>query len=119
MICSNLSKDSHLASPPLPVIKSQPENQQQGYDETDEADNVDYHLEAARLASYRDWPLSFMEPAKLAAAGFYFTGKDDKVKCFECQVEIFHWTRGDNPMSDHQRCSGRCRYIIIYYNDLI
>lgn len=76
------------------------------------SDNGDYRLEAVRLASYRNWPLSFMDPAELAAAGLYFTGDGDKVKCFECQVEICQWVEADNPMADHQRWSGRCRLLL-------
>ncbi|XP_066587225.1 death-associated inhibitor of apoptosis 1-like isoform X2 [Prorops nasuta] len=78
---------------------------------SDEVDNIDYRFEAARLASYENWPVPYMEPEKLAAAGFYFTREDDKVKCFECNVEICQWMEGDNPMVDHQRWSPRCRFI--------
>ena len=77
----------------------------------DEADNVDYHFEAARLQSFENWPVTYIEPEKLAAAGFYYTGESDKVKCFECQVEICKWVEGDIPMVDHQRWSARCRFI--------
>lgn len=52
-----------------------------------------------------------MDPAKLAAAGFYYTGEGDKVRCFECKVEICQWQEGDNPMSDHQRWQEQCRFI--------
>ncbi|XP_033210530.1 baculoviral IAP repeat-containing protein 3-like isoform X1 [Belonocnema kinseyi] len=77
----------------------------------DEVDNSDYHFETVRLQSFENWPLSYMDPSKLAAAGFYYTGESDKVKCFECQVEIRQWLEGDDPMVDHQRWSGRCRFI--------
>lgn len=79
--------------------------------QVDEIDNVEYRFEAARLQSYHAWPVRFMDPAKLAAAGFYYTGENDKVRCFECGVEISQWLEGDNPMVDHQRWSGRCRFI--------
>ncbi|XP_051157525.1 baculoviral IAP repeat-containing protein 3-like isoform X1 [Leptopilina boulardi] len=84
---------------------------QQSQLNTDEVDNVDYHFEAVRLQSYENWPLNYMDPAKLAAAGFYYTGESDKVKCFECHVEIRQWLENDDPMIDHQRWSGRCRFI--------
>lgn len=77
----------------------------------DVVDNVDYRFEQARLQSYQNWPISYMEPEKLAAAGFYYTGEIDKVRCFECHVEICQWVEGDNPMVDHHRWSGRCRFI--------
>ncbi|XP_063981785.1 death-associated inhibitor of apoptosis 1-like [Diachasmimorpha longicaudata] len=79
--------------------------------QVDETDNIDYRLEAARLASYRNWPATFMDTSKLAAAGFYYTGETDRVKCFECGIEIFQWVEGDNPMSDHRRWRSTCKFI--------
>lgn len=77
----------------------------------DEVDNRDYRMEEVRLRSYDNWPVPFMDPAKLAAAGFYYTGLSDIVRCFECKVEICEWCEGDNPMVDHQRWQVKCRFI--------
>lgn len=81
----------------------------------DEVDNVissnDFHSEAIRLESFQHWPCMSMKPEKLAAAGFYYTGESDKVKCFECHVEISQWLPDDDPMVDHQRWSAKCRFI--------
>lgn len=71
----------------------------------------DYRVEKLRLETYANWPLSYMKPEDLAAAGFYYTGMDDRVRCFECGVEICRWLRGDNPMADHQRWQDRCRFV--------
>lgn len=95
------------ANPHLVPVQNQPHQEQLAT--IDRVDSTDYRMEAARLESYENWPLSFMEPSRPAAAGFYYTGDGDKVKCFECQVEICQWAEGDNPMADHQRWSGRCR----------
>ncbi|XP_076301090.1 uncharacterized protein LOC143219133 [Lasioglossum baleicum] len=85
---------------------------QQTHSSNDEVDNIDYHFEQARLESFENWPVPhIMEPKRLAAAGFYYTGEGDKVKCFECHVVIGRWVEGDNPMVDHQRWSARCRFI--------
>lgn len=78
---------------------------------SDEIDNIDYRFESARLESFKNWPCAWMKPEKLAAAGFYYTGESDKVKCFECLVEICQWQPDDSPMVDHQRWSGRCRFV--------
>ena len=78
---------------------------------SDEVDNIEYRFEAARLQSFENWPVPYIEPEKLAAAGFYYTGEVDKVRCFECHIEICQWVEGDNPMVDHQRWSARCRFI--------
>lgn len=77
----------------------------------DERDEIDYHYETARLESFRNWPVPYMEPSRLAAAGFYFTGEADIVKCFECRIEIYKWLKGDDPMADHKRESPNCRFI--------
>ncbi|XP_072752730.1 baculoviral IAP repeat-containing protein 8-like [Anoplolepis gracilipes] len=77
----------------------------------DEIDGNDYRLETVRLESFKNWPCAWMKPEKLAAAGFYYTGEGDKVKCFECHVEICQWQPEDSPMVDHQRWSGRCRFV--------
>lgn len=71
----------------------------------------DYRYEQIRLNSFERWPINFIEPAVLAAAGFYYTQTMDRVRCFECLTEIFNWEPGDNPMTEHQRWGGRCRFI--------
>lgn len=77
----------------------------------DEVDNIDYRFELARVKSFKNWPCPWLKPEKLAACGFYYTGGGDKVKCFECSVEICQWETDDNPMVDHQRWSGKCRFV--------
>ncbi|XP_014476507.1 PREDICTED: baculoviral IAP repeat-containing protein 3-like [Dinoponera quadriceps] len=77
----------------------------------DEIDSIDYHFEDARKESFRNWPCASILPARLAAAGFYYTGESDKVRCFECHVEISQWLPDDDPMVDHQRWSAKCRFI--------
>lgn len=77
----------------------------------DELDNLDYRFEAVRLKSFKNWPLPFMKPRILAAAGFYYMGEIDRVRCFECNIEIYRWEQGDIPMVDHERSSPRCRFV--------
>ncbi|XP_068987662.1 putative inhibitor of apoptosis, partial [Bombus flavifrons] len=47
---------------------------------------ADFRFEAVRRSSFRNWPVSFIDPVSLAAAGFYYTGEADIVRCFECQL---------------------------------
>lgn len=77
----------------------------------DDVDYTDYRFEIARLDSFVNWTVPFIGPKKLAAAGFFYTGKDDRVKCFECLVVLSGWTEVDNPMVEHQRWSGKCRFV--------
>jgi baculoviral IAP repeat-containing protein 7/8 len=78
----------------------------------DEVDSPpDYRFEAVRLYSYKNWPVAHMKPERLAAAGFYFTGELDIVKCFVCGTEIYMWMEGDDPMVDHERQSPTCNFV--------
>lgn len=74
-------------------------------------DEMNYQYEIKRLQSFKNWPAHFIRPEKMAAAGFYYTGQLDKVKCFECQLEMSHWIKEDNPMVVHQRWLGLCRFV--------
>ncbi|KYN26814.1 PREDICTED: death-associated inhibitor of apoptosis 1-like isoform X2 [Trachymyrmex cornetzi] len=77
----------------------------------DDIDYSDYRFEIVRLNSFATWSVSFMDPKKLAAAGFFYTKNKDAVKCFECQITLSSWMDGDDPKIEHQRWSGRCRFI--------
>lgn len=69
------------------------------------------YYEKNRLNSFVGWNVRFIEPVKLAKAGFYFTHKDDRVKCPFCNIEIYQWKQGDDPLRDHKTWSPACRYI--------
>lgn len=71
----------------------------------------DYRLEEARLESFRNWPIRWIDAEKFVAAGFYYTGIRDAVKCFVCNIEISEWQYNDDPMSEHQRWSSRCDFV--------
>ncbi|XP_014217110.1 baculoviral IAP repeat-containing protein 3 isoform X2 [Copidosoma floridanum] len=93
-------------STPRAPTPPQPES-----NEVDDAGSMDYRFEEARLQSFENWPSPYVRPADLAAAGFYYTKQIDRVRCFECKTEICCWEDGDDPMSEHQRWGGRCRFI--------
>ncbi|XP_044575990.1 baculoviral IAP repeat-containing protein 7-B-like isoform X2 [Cotesia glomerata] len=114
----NLKSTANLRLPSIQPASQLPNNNNNNNNNisSDEVDNrefprADYRLESVRLQSYTNWPLSFMDPAKLAAAGFYYTGHNDDAKCFECGIVIREWVEGDNPMSDHQRWQSNCRFV--------
>lgn len=71
----------------------------------------DYNSEEERLNSYKDWPVPHLDPARLAAAGFYYSGEGDAVTCFECKLTISDWEMGDKPLTEHQRWQEDCRFI--------
>ncbi|EGI63470.1 PREDICTED: baculoviral IAP repeat-containing protein 7-B-like [Acromyrmex echinatior] len=71
----------------------------------------DYRLESVRLDSFKDWSNLWIKPEELTAAGFYYTGESDKVKCFMCEIELIKWKPGDNPIVRHKLNSKRCDFI--------
>ncbi|XP_045152905.1 baculoviral IAP repeat-containing protein 7 isoform X2 [Echinops telfairi] len=57
-----------------------------------------------RLASFHHWPLaSLVHPTRLAKAGFFHTGPQDKVRCFFCCGGLQSWERGDDPWTEHAK----------------
>nr|UIX56245.1 IAP3 [Hyphantria cunea nucleopolyhedrovirus]UIX56391.1 IAP3 [Hyphantria cunea nucleopolyhedrovirus] len=72
---------------------------------------VDMEIESARLATYTNWPVQFLEPQLMAANGFYYLGRNDEVRCAFCKVEIMRWLEGDDPAVDHKRWAPQCPFI--------
>ncbi|XP_027270973.1 baculoviral IAP repeat-containing protein 3 isoform X1 [Cricetulus griseus] len=74
-----------------------------------------YHFamntEKARLLTYQTWPLSFLSPAELARAGFYYVGPGDRVACFACGGKLSNWEPKDDAMSEHRRHFPNCPFL--------
>ena len=93
------------------------------------------YLEGDRLKTFKNWPIEYIRPEDLAAAGFYYcplstpssktdivyfalqeftknsTIGDDRVRCFACNLEISSWKPGDNPFADHKLAVPNCRFV--------
>jgi E3 ubiquitin-protein ligase XIAP len=67
--------------------------------------------EANRRKTYERWPVPFMDPHRMAAAGFYYINQADVVRCAFCSVEVGHWEEGDDPFRDHQRWAPSCGFV--------
>lgn len=76
---------------------------------------INYRIESTRLDSFRDcWPVKFIDPKKLAAAGFFYTKKKDKVRCFACTCPLSEWKEGDDPIVKHKKWSDAgysCKFV--------
>lgn len=70
--------------------------------------DIDFHDEATRLETYQNWPVSFIQPADLACAGFYYINRSDQVKCAWCQRVIGEWEISDDPVMEHLKFSPAC-----------
>ncbi|XP_023367816.1 baculoviral IAP repeat-containing protein 7 [Otolemur garnettii] len=69
--------------------------------------------EDMRLASFYDWPLTAgVPPEPLAAAGFFHTGQQDKVRCFFCYGGLQSWKPGDDPWTEHAKWFPRCQFLL-------
>lgn len=66
-----------------------------------------------RLQSFKDWPKHHVapQPLDMAAAGFYYLGVGDQVRCFYCQVGVKNWEKGDSAIGEHQKWSPICPYL--------
>lgn len=67
--------------------------------------------ENARLLTFQTWPLTFLSPADLAKAGFYYIGPGDRVACFACGGKLSNWEPKDDAMSEHLRHFPQCPFL--------
>lgn len=69
-------------------------------------------MEEKRVQSFLGWNCIHVSPVMLAAAGFYFTKRGDTVRCFVCNVELSSWEKNDDPMTEHKRFNGNCKFVL-------
>jgi len=69
------------------------------------------YYEKNRLNSFVGWPVRCIEPSLLARAGFFFTHKEDVVRCPFCNLEIYQWHQDDVPLVDHRKYSPLCPFV--------
>lgn len=68
--------------------------------------------EARRLMTYTKWPSSSpQDPARLAEAGFFYTGSSDRVKCAFCLGVLKTWNQEDIPFAEHRSHFPYCRFL--------
>ena len=68
--------------------------------------------EALRLATFQGWPLDFLHPRDLSAAGFFYRGLADQTQCAFCCITISQWEPHDNPMMEHRRHAPNCPFVL-------
>ena len=76
------------------------------------SDYKNYRYYDYRLSSFASWPKQ-MVPDKyaLAKCGFVYTGKGDKVTCFDCGICLEQWEIIDDPWREHFKSSPTCDYL--------
>ncbi|XP_012523341.1 putative inhibitor of apoptosis [Monomorium pharaonis] len=71
------------------------------------------NVEKSRLGTFRKWPANAtVDPARLAKAGFYYTGHSLEVQCFMCDVKISDWNYSDQAMVRHRMKSPNCPFVV-------
>ena len=73
----------------------------------------DLKLAAARLETFRSWPIQIQRPSKLelSESGFYYIGYSDLVQCFSCGVRLCEWLTTDQPWVEHEKHSPNCMFL--------
>ena len=73
-----------------------------------------YETVVDRLKSYDEYPLyHYPRPKQLARAGLFYTGDNDKVRCFHCGEQFRNWS-GESPMKRHSREFPDCEYVRLH-----
>ena len=73
-------------------------------------DNLSNELN--RVGTLRQYPADNCPSLiRLAAAGFYYTGKDREVRCFSCDASYCDWSYHSIPSEVHRRISPNCEYL--------
>ncbi|KAM8976739.1 baculoviral IAP repeat-containing protein 2 [Pelodytes ibericus] len=72
----------------------------------------DFSSELYRMSTYSTFPSNVpVTERSLAKAGFYYTGTDDKVKCFTCGLMLDNWKLGDVAAEKHKKLYPSCTFI--------
>lgn len=64
-----------------------------------------------RRESFRDWVYKTQDIDKLVQCGFFYTGEEDIVRCFHCDVGLADWGPEDDPWVEHARHSHECPFL--------
>ncbi|KAL3882765.1 hypothetical protein ACJMK2_029073 [Sinanodonta woodiana] len=68
-----------------------------------------YHV---RLSTFGRFPLiTGVNVRTIAAAGFFYTGHGDVVRCYACDGGLKHWVPGDDPWEEHYRWFPDCSHL--------
>lgn len=71
-----------------------------------------YALEVNRMRTFDDWPRTMKQrPRELTDAGFFYTGKSDRVLCHSCGGGLRDWDDSDDPWEQHALWFSKCDYL--------
>ncbi|CAC5394460.1 XIAP [Mytilus coruscus] len=68
---------------------------------------------SSRLRSFEKWRFSHKQtPQSLSSAGYFYTGENDIVRCFCCDLGLAEWDPKDDPWKEHARHNPKCWFLI-------
>ena len=71
-----------------------------------------YKIPKNREASFQFWPIPrVVNIYALVESGWFYTGKDDITRCFNCGCRYEDWKKGDDPLAVHRELSSKCSFI--------
>uniref|UniRef100_A0A8C5Q918 E3 ubiquitin-protein ligase XIAP n=1 Tax=Leptobrachium leishanense TaxID=445787 RepID=A0A8C5Q918_9ANUR len=69
--------------------------------------------EEKRLQTFHNWPNYVrITPKELAAAGLFYAGNDDQVKCFCCGGKLMNWEPSDKAWTEHRKHFPDCFFVL-------
>ena len=69
----------------------------------------------ARIKTFTTWPLALKQSKqKMAEAGFFYSGKSDKVHCYYCGKGLKDWMPDDDPWEQHAGWSEDCAHVSLH-----
>ncbi|XP_064478320.1 death-associated inhibitor of apoptosis 1-like isoform X2 [Ornithodoros turicata] len=78
-----------------------------------------YATLADREASFQGYPaIAKRNTQKMAKAGFFYTGTEDRTTCFQCGNSVCSWDVDDDPLVEHARWFPECPYVELQLGDL-
>lgn len=101
-------KDPSLQTEQRPLVRQE--------DARHVASPSDLPNEHHRLTTFVDWPHDHhIRPWDLSAAGFYYLGTGDSVKCYKCGIMLHNWEPSDTPWGEHQKWSTQCPLVLEHF----
>ena len=78
---------------------------------TKKTKHPEYVLENVRDQSFEKWPNDHPKPHDLVQAGFFYTGYNDRARCFHCGGGLRDWEEGDDVQVEHARWFPKCAFL--------
>ncbi|KAL4232728.1 Baculoviral IAP repeat-containing protein 2 [Mactra antiquata] len=81
----------------------------------------EYSSQSARRQTFGNWPSTTgQDGSRMAVYGFFYTGQQDLIRCFQCGIGLKDWSHSDEPLFEHVRHSGQCPFLReLLGNDLL